>query len=141
MLVPNLHWIIIEDSDTKTELVRKLLNQSGLSYTHLNAATPEEWRLLPGEERKMKPRGVEQRNTALQWIRDNVSPDDKGVIFFADDDNSYALELFDEVSFSVQIFDSDERNMLYVILLIDALGGAGWGVASRSNRRSFSTKA
>lgn len=39
-LVPNLHWIVIEDSETKTDLVRHLLAESNLHYTHLNAKTP-----------------------------------------------------------------------------------------------------
>lgn len=46
LLVPNFHWIVIEDSETKTPLVTNLLAQSGLSYTHLNAETPKEWKLL-----------------------------------------------------------------------------------------------
>lgn len=46
LLVPNLHWIIVEDSENKTPLVANLLAKSGLSYTHLNAATPKEWKLL-----------------------------------------------------------------------------------------------
>lgn len=39
-LVPNVHWIVIEDSETKSDLVRNLLTESGLSITHLNAKTP-----------------------------------------------------------------------------------------------------
>jgi hypothetical protein len=39
-LVPNVHWIVVEDSETKTELVRNLIVESGLVATHLNAKTP-----------------------------------------------------------------------------------------------------
>lgn len=46
LLVPNFHWIVVEDSETKTPLVTNLLAQSGLLYTHLNAETPKEWKLL-----------------------------------------------------------------------------------------------
>jgi hypothetical protein len=46
LLVPNFHWIVVEDSETKTPLVTNLLAQSGLMYTHLNAETPKEWKLL-----------------------------------------------------------------------------------------------
>ena len=46
LLVPNFHWIIVEDSEIKTPLVAKLLAQSGITYTHLNAETPKEWKLL-----------------------------------------------------------------------------------------------
>lgn len=38
-LVPNIHWILIEDSETKTDLVRNLLNDSSLLFTHLIAKT------------------------------------------------------------------------------------------------------
>lgn len=40
MLVPNIHWIVIEDSETKTDLVRNLILNSKLIVTHLNAKTP-----------------------------------------------------------------------------------------------------
>lgn len=45
MLVPNLRWIIVEDSETKTDVVAKLLAKSGMQFIHLNAATPKEWKL------------------------------------------------------------------------------------------------
>lgn len=42
-----------------------------------------------------KPRGVSNRNKGLKWVRDNAKT---GVLYFADDDNTYDLELFNEVS-------------------------------------------
>jgi galactosylgalactosylxylosylprotein 3-beta-glucuronosyltransferase 3 len=102
MLVPSLHWIIIEDAKTKTDLVSNLLQKSGLSYTHLNAETPTEWRLAPGEQRWTKPRGVVQRNAGLDWIRSKVDRSSEGTIFFGDDDNTYALEIFEEVRLAVE---------------------------------------
>lgn len=39
-LVPNVHWIVVEDSEEKTDLVRNLLLESKLIATHLNAKTP-----------------------------------------------------------------------------------------------------
>lgn len=49
----------------------------------------------------VKPRGVLQRNKALEWLRSNLNPDtDKGVVYFADDDNSYSLEIFNQVCMS-----------------------------------------
>jgi len=45
MLVPNLHWIIIEDGEGPSPLVANLLKNSGITYTHLTAATPKEWKL------------------------------------------------------------------------------------------------
>jgi len=97
LLVPNFHWIVVEDSMEKTPLVANLLAKSGIPYTHLNAGTPKEWKLLLNDPQWKKPRGVKQRNAALTWIRENVDPDKPAVVFFADDDNTYSLELFEEM--------------------------------------------
>lgn len=43
---------------------------------------------------KVKPRGVSNRNRGLEWIRSNAS---EGVLYFADDDNTYDLDIFEEV--------------------------------------------
>ncbi|PSN34709.1 Galactosylgalactosylxylosylprotein 3-beta-glucuronosyltransferase I [Blattella germanica] len=98
MLVPKLHWIIVEDAESPSPLVTNVLVASGVPFTHLNAATPKEWKRQGKEHAWLKPRGVLQRNTALQWIRNNLKQDvDDGVLYFADDDNSYSLELFKEM--------------------------------------------
>lgn len=55
-LVPNVHWIVVEDSESKTDLVRNLLNDSNLLFTHLAAKTPpfeklqDKVRTLDGDE-------------------------------------------------------------------------------------------
>jgi len=98
LLVPNLHWIIVEDSPQKTNLVKNFLKQSGLKYTHLNIETPSEMRLKSKDPHWSKPRGVYQRNEALSWIRNNFDAGDPGVVYFADDDNSYSVELFQQIS-------------------------------------------
>ena len=41
------------------------------------------------------PRGVVSRNTGLDWVRRNAND---GVVYFADDDNTYDIRLFSEVS-------------------------------------------
>lgn len=51
---------------------------------------PEKYKQKKGA----KPRGVSNRNRGLQWIRTNAT---RGVFYFADDDNTYDIELFDEV--------------------------------------------
>ncbi|GLH15504.1 Galactosylgalactosylxylosylprotein 3-beta-glucuronosyltransferase [Gryllus bimaculatus] len=96
-LVPALHWIIVEDASKPSALVGKLVNKSGIPHTILTAPTPKEWKLREKDPNWKKPRGVLQRNRALQWLRENLKPKDKAVIYFADDDNVYSLELFDEM--------------------------------------------
>ena len=41
-----------------------------------------------------KVRGCAQRNAALKWLKKTTN---EGVIYFADDDNSYDVRLFDEI--------------------------------------------
>ena len=53
---------------------------------------------MPAKYKKKKkgpvPRGVANRNLGLNWIERNVND---GVLYFADDDNTYDLRLFQEV--------------------------------------------
>lgn len=53
---------------------------------------PEEYRK---KKKGPKPRGVSNRNRGLEWVRANAKT---GVLYFADDDNTYDLEIFEEVS-------------------------------------------
>ncbi|CAK9802000.1 Galactosylgalactosylxylosylprotein 3-beta-glucuronosyltransferase I [Anthophora quadrimaculata] len=95
--VPNFHWIVVEDAAIKTKLVTHFLENSGLIYTHLATATPPNYKLGRNDPNWKKPRGVEQRNAALRWLRENLKPTDKGIVFFADDDNTYSIKLFHEM--------------------------------------------
>lgn len=45
-------------------------------------------------EYNSRPRGSSNRNRALDWIRENAT---EGVIYFADDDNTYDPLLFEQV--------------------------------------------
>lgn len=94
-LVPKVFWIVIEDTKKKTEKLSKFLTDSGIKFAHLNVKSPP---YGPKLYRKIH-KGVLQRNYALKWIRDNNLQN--GVLFFADDDNSYDLQLFEEVYFLV----------------------------------------
>ncbi|CAD7087680.1 unnamed protein product [Hermetia illucens] len=100
MLVPNVHWIIVEDADHTSSLVTNLLQRAGLveRSTQLSAKTPTQFKLQGKDPNWSKPRGVEQRNAALRWIRENTSKDDRGVVYFMDDDNAYSVELFEEMN-------------------------------------------
>ncbi|KAK6734067.1 hypothetical protein RB195_017689 [Necator americanus] len=83
--IRNLHWIVVEDGNSTAEVIRRLLNRSNIPYVYLATTT------APG----MPKRGWTQRNLALQYLRENYSPDTDGVLYFADDDNSYDVRLFD----------------------------------------------
>ncbi|XP_078718753.1 galactosylgalactosylxylosylprotein 3-beta-glucuronosyltransferase 2-like isoform X2 [Lampetra fluviatilis] len=90
--VPRFHWLVVEDSGQKTALVGALLAGCGVAHTHLNVATPRRFK------RAGQPRATEQRNEGLKWLRRNrAASRDRGVVFFADDDNTYSLELFHEI--------------------------------------------
>lgn len=97
-LVPKIVWILIEDSDSKTKKVDNFLKYSKISFVHLNEPTPSDMLIKAGEKTWSKPRGVAQRNKGIAWLRDN--PDKlhhAGVVYFADDDNTYDIRLFEEV--------------------------------------------
>ena len=88
----------MEDSGDKTNLVANFLRNSRLKYTHLNVRTPDTLRRHKNEKRRSKPRVVVQRNVGIQWIRNNIDPHrTPGVVYFADDDNTYDSRIFDEV--------------------------------------------
>ncbi|ESP01922.1 hypothetical protein LOTGIDRAFT_138821 [Lottia gigantea] len=95
--VPNFHWIIVEDATSKTELVTNFLKSCGLPYTHLLALTPPNYKLKTTDPNWLKPRGVLQRNAALEWLRTNLDSQSKGVVYFMDDDNTYSLQVFKEL--------------------------------------------
>ena len=45
LLVPNIHWIIIEDAKSNTKLVHNLLANCGVVYSLINEATPPDQKL------------------------------------------------------------------------------------------------
>ncbi|XP_005106938.1 galactosylgalactosylxylosylprotein 3-beta-glucuronosyltransferase 2 [Aplysia californica] len=102
MHVKNIHWIVIEDADAKTNLVARFLKQTGFNYTHLNVATPAHFKLASNDPSWLKPRGVLQRNAGLAWLRSNTKKQ-PGVLFFVDDDNTYSLRLFEEMRFTKKV--------------------------------------
>ena len=104
MHVPKLHWIVVEDSEQKTRLVTRFLSRCRVKSTHLNTRTAQHLRLKENEPVWRKNRGVEQRNLALDWLRNAAAggtlPRQRtggGVVYFGDDDNTYDLEIFEEV--------------------------------------------
>ncbi|KAM3180015.1 hypothetical protein ACTXT7_017125 [Hymenolepis weldensis] len=77
-----------EESGIRRELDR-FLKECGLRYTHLN---------YPSSKYAVAVRGSGQRNTALEWLRRTYRPSQiPGVVYFADDDNTYHPKLFKEM--------------------------------------------
>ena len=107
MHIKNLEWIVVEDSAKKSMLVSSFLDRCSVSSVHLLQKTSVNFTNEPikTEDGKVyygvkKPRGIEQRNRALEWIRQTYKHRNvKGVVFFADDDNTYDLRIFEEVGF------------------------------------------
>ncbi|WKX95667.1 hypothetical protein Q1695_012265 [Nippostrongylus brasiliensis] len=95
--VPNLHWIVIEDSDVTSKSISEILQRSRLPYTHINVKTPADKKMKHSDPSWYLPRGVAQRNAALAWIRTQLSDLKRGAVYFGDDDNTYDLKLFDEI--------------------------------------------
>ncbi|XP_069500179.1 galactosylgalactosylxylosylprotein 3-beta-glucuronosyltransferase 1-like isoform X3 [Ambystoma mexicanum] len=139
--LPNFHWIVVEDADKKTRLVTSFLENSGLHFTHLFAKVK-----TPG----LHNRGALQRNEALSWLRETFSMKQsvKGVVYFADDDNVYSLQLFKEVLW-FSIFSFQMRNtkkvsvwpvafvggLLYESAVFDDLGNfKSWKVTYDTSR-------
>ncbi|GMT15508.1 hypothetical protein PFISCL1PPCAC_6805, partial [Pristionchus fissidentatus] len=84
--IKNLHWIVVEDANETSPVVERILQRSKLPYVYFHATTE------PG----MPKRGWTHRNRALQFIRENYKDYKKGaVVYFADDDNSYDIRIFD----------------------------------------------
>ena len=99
-------WIVVEDSKHPTPLVSSLLSHCPVSSVHLSVRTPYKksklwwFQKIFSKRPSWRHRGIDQRNIALQWLRDKYSTQNchGGVVYFADDDNRYHYRLFDTVS-------------------------------------------
>ena len=93
--VPNILWIVVEDSENKTATIADFLSSSGVSHVYLSIGGTE--------EHNVKPKGVIPRNRALQYVRESLKVNPRPcVIYIADDDNTYTSKLFEEVSIKIQ---------------------------------------
>ncbi|KAJ6224890.1 hypothetical protein RDWZM_003435 [Blomia tropicalis] len=91
-LVPNVFWIVVEDAHNQSKAVENLLRRTMIPYVHLLGPRP------PTHMDQRSGRGVSNRLKAFEWLRANYGgTNQKGVIYFADDDNAYDVRLFDEM--------------------------------------------
>ena len=79
-----LLWIVVE-SKLQAADTAALLRDTGLVYRHIVSTQ---------NMTNIKDRGVQQRNAALAHIEEHRL---NGIVYFADDDNVYAPELFQEI--------------------------------------------
>ena len=90
--IDNIVWIIAEDDPKCSPLVETLLQRFQMPYVHLVSPMPAMYKT-----EKYKPRGVASRRAGLEWVLKNHDKSKKGIVYFADDDNTYDLRLFDEI--------------------------------------------
>lgn len=103
-LVPKIFWIIIEDSKYTSNKLKRFLEYSNLSHVHLNEITPDDLLVETGKPKWTKPRGVNQRNKGIDWLRRNSDKlHHEGVVYFADDDNTYDIRLFEEMRYTKKV--------------------------------------
>ena len=101
MHVPRIVWVVIEDAPKVTSLVTNVLQHCKVETVHLTAQTSAKYIPPKGATRITTPRGVDQRNAGLRWLRHHYCDTHcSGVVYFGDDDNKYDLRLFDDVSIS-----------------------------------------
>uniref|UniRef100_F1L809 Galactosylgalactosylxylosylprotein 3-beta-glucuronosyltransferase n=1 Tax=Ascaris suum TaxID=6253 RepID=F1L809_ASCSU len=131
--IENLHWIVIEDGNSLVPAVGRLLNRTRLPYTYIAAKT------VPGYPR----RGWYQRTIALQYLRNNTDEITNGaarsVVYFADDDNSYDVRLFNDYIRNVEKVGIWAVGLVGGVLIEmpDVKNGTvvGWNVAWNKNRK------
>ncbi|KAJ4966176.1 hypothetical protein NE237_018025 [Protea cynaroides] len=81
---PPLLWIVVEMNSASQETA-EILGKTGVLYRHL---------VCSKNLTNIKDRGVHQRNRALEHIELHKLD---GIVYFADDDNIYSLELFESM--------------------------------------------
>ena len=95
-----VHWIIIDDisqgSEESLKDLKGFLERFMISFTLLKSSPPSGKTKIVG-----KPRGVGGRQAAMSWIRKNTR---EGVVYFADDDNTYDSEIFRQVGQYVNVY-------------------------------------
>ncbi|KAI1720159.1 glycosyltransferase family 43 domain-containing protein [Ditylenchus destructor] len=87
MHIKGIHWVVIEDGNHTVPAVERILQRSKIPYTYFYTTT------MPG----FPKRGWTHRNMGLEYIRKHYRDYNRNaVVYFADDDNSYDIRLFDK---------------------------------------------
>ena len=112
MHVPDIVWIVAEDAMNSTSILVDFLETLPFQTVYLKGKDIVRMILIIFKTRisclvvkmpdrflkkkKKKPNGVENRNAGLEWVREYGL--NNGVLYFADDDNTYDLRIFEDVS-------------------------------------------
>ena len=114
--VQSLVWIVMENSASKSRVVRVLLERCNVSAVHLTVSSPETVKSTRNYSPKVT--GVLHRNAGLKWVREHCSREGcgDGVVYFGDDDDRYDLRFFDEVSTHIFIRCVVLRNAVQTLL-------------------------
>lgn len=100
MHVPNIFWVIIEDAENITDLVKNIILENGLEKRSVQLyAKTRIQNTTDINANRLK--GVDQRNTGLKWVRERLSEkgdNEHSIVYFMDDDNTYSIKLFKEMS-------------------------------------------
>ena len=85
----------MEDGDELSKDMVDLLSWCSVNNTYLNYKTP-------ADVKSKRGRGADQRNYGIQWLKERYKVGQQpGVVYFGDDDNTYDIRLFEEVSICV----------------------------------------
>ena len=98
--VKNLVWIIAEDSKICSNVVSSIILRFNKRIPCVHLASPMPQRYI---HKRLKPKGVSSRNAGVEWILNNEPELPPGVIYFGDDDNTYALKLFEEIRWTKKV--------------------------------------
>jgi galactosylgalactosylxylosylprotein 3-beta-glucuronosyltransferase 1 len=85
LVQPPLLWIVVEMTSASAETA-EILRKTGVMYRHLVCVNKN--------NTNVKDRGVHQRNAGLEHIERHRLD---GIVYFADDDNVYSLQLFESL--------------------------------------------
>eukprot|EP00736_Rhodelphis_marinus_P011529 Rmarinus@m.25386 len=82
--IVDVYWIVVEDSEDIDVHVQTFLEETMVPFNYMST-------VFDNGPHPYKHKGLDQRNTALDFIRAHRV---EGVVYFADDDNSYDPRLF-----------------------------------------------
>ncbi|XVF36515.1 hypothetical protein REPUB_Repub19eG0064700 [Reevesia pubescens] len=128
LVKPPLVWIVVEEKAASFETA-EILRKTGVMYRHVVSTR---------NSSNVKDRGVHQRNAALEHIERHKLD---GLVFFADDDNVYTLELFESLrtisrfgTWPVAMLAQSKNKAIMEGPLCNASQVIGWHTNEKSKR-------